>query len=72
MAVLYESMRHSGIVPVTAPKSVVKDTTYKGYVIPKVAYNNISIETVLKYNVHIEKFNHVKLEERSHGPFSLD
>lgn len=47
LAVLYESMRHSGIVPAAPPRSVVKDVNYKGYLIPKVPYENSHNERTL-------------------------
>jgi len=58
MAVLLESMRHSGIVPTSPPKSVAKDTIYKGYTIPKVIIPNYVIFYNILYLFFVEKYGY--------------
>ncbi|XP_065335068.1 methyl farnesoate epoxidase-like [Cloeon dipterum] len=53
MAVLTESMRHSGVTPSTPPKSTVKDVNFQGYNIPKGCMMLVNLRSVNMDEKHL-------------------
>ncbi|CAB3381964.1 Hypothetical predicted protein [Cloeon dipterum] len=53
MAVLTESMRHSGVTPSTPPKSTVKDVNFQGYNIPKGCMMIVNLRSVNMDEKHL-------------------